>query len=103
MRLVDLNPRWIGSGPHAEDIACSEDGQPPRHGIGVAFDCPCGCIYRCTVFFNPPLDGGKPIGNPWSRTGDTFDTLTLTPSIHRVGGCVNQWHGLITHGEVITC
>lgn len=35
----------------------------------------------------------------WERTGDTFDTLTLKPSIQRVGGCA--WHGFITNGEVI--
>ncbi len=37
----------------------------------------------------------------WQRTGETFDTLTLTPSIHsrkEKGGC--GWHGFITNGEV---
>jgi hypothetical protein len=38
----------------------------------------------------------------WTRTGEDFETLTLTPSIHSdpaKGGC--GWHGFITNGEVL--
>jgi hypothetical protein len=34
----------------------------------------------------------------WNRTGDTFETMTLTPSID--GSGVGHWHGFITNGEV---
>lgn len=72
-KLVDCNPQWVES-----------------HGVpcGVSFDCPeghDGC--RHTIRFTPMLDGtswtphGKAI---WQRTGDAFDTLTVTPSIRRV-------------------
>ena len=44
-------------------------------------------------------------GEPtWQRTGDTFETLTLHPSILRSpqkGGC--GWHGWVTNGEVRSC
>jgi hypothetical protein len=79
------------------------------------FDCPKGCqsavpvdeddrYKRHFVQFANPLDGGQPFepGRAmWTRTGETFETLTLTPSIHSAvekGGC--GWHGFITKGEV---
>ena len=43
-----------------------------------------------------PVDGGPRFPydhHYWERTGDTFETLKLTPSIQRVGGC--GWHGFI--------
>jgi hypothetical protein len=101
MKLIDLDPRWVGAG--GEGIR-DKDGNPirERHGVGVGFDCPCGCGTRSFIPFENPLDGGPPVGdvkNPhWRRSGETFETLTLTPSIQRVGGC--GWHGFITNGEV---
>lgn len=87
---------------------------PRREGVGVIFDCPCGNHdegHQCYVPFANPLDGGPPTdpggwhgSGGWQRTGDTFDTLTLTPSIYRredLGGC--GWHGFITNGEVTSC
>lgn len=87
---------------------------PRREGVGVVFDCPCGNHdegHQCYVPFANPLDGGPPTdprgwqgSGGWLRTGDTFETLTLTPSIFRrveLGGC--GWHGFITHGEVTSC
>lgn len=104
MRLIDLNPRWIGAGG---DGVYSADGTPAkeRHGVGVMLDCPDGCDQRLYVPFANPLDGGaslEPRG--WQRAGDTFETLTLRPSVLRSnerGGC--GWHGFITNGEVTTC
>lgn len=103
MRLSDLNPRWCGAG--GENIS-DKDGNPvpARHGVGMTFDCPCGCGTRGYIPFVQPLDGGPPLEGDaprWSRTGETFETLTLTPSILRRrehGGC--GWHGFITNGEV---
>lgn len=93
MKLTDLNPHFISAGE--------------RKGIGMLFDCPCGkCGELCGIEFHNPIDGG-PSHDPmrhahWHRTGETFETLTLTPSIHRSGpgGC--GWHGFITNGEVMS-
>lgn len=106
MKLTDLNPRWVGAG--GEGITQNGEAVPARHGVGISFDCPCGkCGIRCYVDFANPLDGGAslwdeyPTHPAWQRTGETFKTLTLTPSILRSrakGGC--GWHGFITNGEV---
>lgn len=91
-KLEDLHPAWTSS-----------YGPPRREGTGLKFDCPCGCpdpVYvSCT-----PLDGGAPAqgcGPVWDRTGADFATLTLSPSIRRVGGC--NWHGWLRNGELISC
>lgn len=73
-RLVDCNPRWMESG-----------GQR----CGLRFDCPEGhadCGH--SIPFTPSLDGGAvpswySSGAQWQRTGDTFETITLSPSIRR--------------------
>lgn len=104
MRLIDLHPEWVGNGGRG---VTDKDGNPVprRDGVGIRFDCPCG---RCDperngvfVHVDPPLDG-KPFdtrGIPqWKRTGDDFATMTLEPSILRVGGC--GWHGFVRNGEV---
>ncbi len=101
MRLVELNPQFVQSG--GEGIS-NADGSPvpARPGVGLTFDCPCGCNERCYTPFANPFDGGPPVepNRPcWHRTGETFDTMTLTPSILRVGGC--GWHGFITNGEAV--
>jgi len=93
---------------------------PERHGVGVSFLCPCApCAAKRTgskdtdfylrvfVGLANPLDGG-PAHDPregaqWTRTGDTFETLTLRPSILRSEerhGC--GWHGFVTDGRVDT-
>jgi hypothetical protein len=103
-RLIDLDPHWVGAG--GPGIFTKEmQPVPARRGVGLSFDCPCGCDVRGYVAFENPLDGGPPKTNPgeptWHRTGDTFETLTLAPSILRrpeKGGC--GWHGFITNGEV---
>jgi hypothetical protein len=94
VKLTDLNPKFLDS--------------ELRRGAGVEFDCPCGCPEPCYVPFKVALDGSfNPHG--WVRTGDTFETLTLRPSILRVParredgtlGC--RWHGYVTDGEVTSC
>lgn len=102
MLLVDLNPRFFS---HGGEGVSDEAGNPipKRKGIGVSFDCPClspSCI-RVAIPFDKPLDGGPsphPEPNTWKRTGDTFETLTLKPSIKRLDNC--KWHGWVTNGEV---
>lgn len=100
MKLRDLNPTWISD------------------GAGIGFDAPNGGG-RITVFFANPLPGAvdhgprtPPYDRRWTRTGDTFDTLSLTPSVDafeaRVdanGNATNErtrtiWHGFVTNGDV---
>ncbi len=106
MRLTDLNPRWVGYGGEGTYNA-DMSPIPERHRIGVTFDCPCGTHgedaqwERVGIEFTNPEDGQGPIrsdGHTWEREGTTFETLTLKPSILRVGGC--GWHGWVTNGEV---
>lgn len=103
MRLTDLDPHWYAF-----------EG---RHGQGLDFDCPhCpeGNRTKLAIAFANPLDGGPP--EPprdftfpdgtkgrtvyWQRTGDTFETLTLTPSVDAQSHGVGHWHGFITNGEI---
>lgn len=109
MKLTELDPRWVGSG--GEGVTQDGKPAPERHGVAISFICPCGThprdeeyeTDRCVVPFNNPLDGGARVdtgaGSYWERTGDTFETLTLAPSIQRVGGC--KWHGQIQNGEIV--
>lgn len=124
MRLVDLDPHFVGNG--GEGVS-DKDGNPVpyRPGVGISFLCPCAeCTSQRTgdpdkdfhlrifIHFENPLDGGPALewASPrWTRTGDTFDTLCTQPSILSVkekGGC--GWHGYIggpagdRPGEVVT-
>lgn len=101
MRLTELEPQWVGAGGEGISDA-SGNPVPERLGVAIAFNCPCGCGEPIGIEFNNPLDGGPPHDpsrSLWQRTGVTFDTLTLTPSILRKSGC--GWHGFITNGEII--
>ena len=100
MKLVDLNPRWVG---HGGEGHYDKDMNPLayRDGVGISFDCPCGCSDRTFIPFKNPIGGGVGYqagkGNPeWQRRGVTFETLTLTPSIQRTCNC--KWHGFLTDG-----
>lgn len=101
MKLTELNPRWVGAGGSG---ITDKNGNPvpERKGCGVSFDCPCGCGERVFVHLSNPTDGGPPrAGNhpTWKRTGEDFDSLTLSPSIQRVGGC--EWHGFVRNGQIV--
>lgn len=111
-KLTDLNPQWLGHG--GEHVyASKEDAEvgksiPYRDKVGVEFDCPCGNKdeqHRLFIEFKNPPDGGPPCDPrahaTWHRYGDTFETLSLSPSIQRHTPC--KWHGYITNGEVLTC
>ncbi|HWB15991.1 MAG TPA: DUF6527 family protein [Vicinamibacterales bacterium] len=123
MRLVDLHPDFLNAGGpgiyQQTDRPCEACGgsgcdtchnsgkayepAPRINGVGVEFDCPCGNHdeqHRCYVPFENPIGGG-PTRQGWRREGETFETLTITPSILRNrarGGC--GWHGWITRGDV---
>lgn len=103
MRLADLHPEWLSTG--GSDAVTQTDGSPApsRHGVAIVFDCPCGCDDRLYVPFKTPISGPPLAAEAqagWDRKGDTFETLTLKPSILRISGCPKQWHGWITNGEV---
>jgi hypothetical protein len=114
MRLSELNPRWV-----------AEMNAPDDAKQGVSFNCP-HCVQiqrplpvRCAIFFDVPICGRPPVdlnsvhrsqADPghladhhigavlWHREGDTFENLTLTPSIDMSKwGC---WHGFLTNGEI---
>lgn len=107
MKLVDLDPRFHNAGGPGVFTHGPEGliPAPERSGVGISFNCPCGCDRRCFVPFKNPLDGGPDYGlrpdGGWQRAGNTFDTLTLTPSVQRLDGC--RWHGWITNGEARSC
>ena len=103
VKLTDLEPHFIGAG--GEGITRADGSPAPeRHGVGLMCNCPCGCDRQLYVPFANPLDGGSPIDarQGWQRTGDTFETLTLTPSILRKGPETCGWHGFVTDGEIRT-
>ncbi len=87
MRLIELDPHWI-----------AEEG---RQGQGIHFECPHCRETRIGVYFKNPIDGGTPAKDRllWQRAGDTFETLTLTPSID--ASKFGHWHGHVTNGEII--
>lgn len=96
INLVDLEPKWVGNASWQ---------------YGISFLCPCCKKQRLSISFepviNPPewmqrgISGGKPEGVPlWKRTGTTFETLTLDPSMDFSAS--GHWHGNIINGKVIT-
>lgn len=80
-RLVDCAPHWVQYSPD------------PTSPDAIYFECPEGhddCKH--VIPFTPALDGSSRSrdqqkqgnGAQWQRTGDTFETLTLAPSIRRI-------------------
>ena len=111
-KFADLNPHWAEDGA---GVICY-----------VHFDCPeghDGCKH--TIPFTPALDGStQHVGRvSWQRKGDTFETLTLNPSIKRhpthknreealKAGCLPQYigewmfcrfHGFVVQGKITFC
>lgn len=105
MRLTELHPKWITLNGWADDR--------PFY-VGITFRCPhCpdgerGYVQYLAVFFENPIDPHGLVGSMfalprlkdtlWYRTGDTFETLCLTPSVD--ASKVGHWHGSISCGEV---
>ncbi len=82
-RLVDCNPKWM-HGRYATDV-----DDESKSICGIQFECPEGHA-RCwhSIPFTPDLSGAprpswQQNGAVWQRTGDTFEVLTLSPSIRR--------------------
>jgi hypothetical protein len=120
MKLLDLDPHWVlihrwddASGTQHFPPYCPEG--PERRIGGISFMCPVHtkrCEYcqqllpeshRLVVWFENPVDGLPPeftATHRWQRTGETFETMTLTPSINAQGEYPGCWHGHITNGEI---
>lgn len=103
MRLTELEPYWIDHG--GRETFSAQDGAPVPRTLKTALgcNCPCGCENALYVPFSNPIGPGPLTAQQgWGRTGETFETITLVPSILRsgVGSC--GWHGFITNGEVIS-
>lgn len=99
MKLTELEPHWVGLHNWCSDSI---------YRIGVSFNSP-KTGKRLAVLFTPAIDPdrlaekyGWPEAHPqalkWKRTGETFETLTLTPSLDFSAG--GDWHGFVTVGEV---
>lgn len=102
MKLTELDPHWIDDGWL---------GLPGRRGIGMWFRCPShlekGDSDLVWIMFDNPLDGGEHypttgdlVNTLWHREGDTFETITISPSID--GSKYGCWHGFIRNGEIST-
>lgn len=100
MKLTELNPRWVGIHNWCSDSIFH---------IGITFDSPLRNGKRLAALFTPPIDPdglmakygwGLPFQDQkhWQRSGDMFETLTLTPSLDFSGA--GEWHGFITAGEI---
>ncbi len=100
MKLADLEPRWAGYGPVKN---------------AVTFLCPHCMKQRLGLTFDPPIDPEgwwQKMSRPtyegikvWRRdSGETFETLTLSPSLDfSVPARIDfegHWHGFITNGEI---
>ncbi len=99
MRLLDLDPRWVG----INTIVVN------RLRIGFTFLCPHCRTERLFVQFRPAIDpdGHMATISPpwnadypiWSREGETFEKLTISPSVDASN--VKHWHGFITNGQIV--
>lgn len=108
MRLIELEPHWIGlNGWSANE---------PLY-VGLSFLCPHCPIdapkhgehrrRRLAVSFWPPIDPGNwlskitppPATGHKRISGETFDTLTIDPSIGF--DSIGHWHGRIVDGLIV--
>jgi hypothetical protein len=96
-KLVDCDPKWADS-----------YGEVEAGATHVMFDCPEGhegCWHH--IPFTPSLNGQAMTSAHaiWQRTGETFETLTLSPSIAtrppRPNGCALHIH--IANGQIEFC
>lgn len=68
----------------------------------MLFLCPVCRDEYIGVAFKNPLDGGPAAPNCkyyWQRTGDSFETITLNPSVN--AATIGHWHGWIRDGKTI--
>src|SRR4051812_8361047 len=94
MKVSEVRPHWAMDA----EIVISGVNQhyPNRHGMGITFACPhCvllnpgvmergGPVQFLGVWFANPIDGEPPTDGAkhlWQRSAETFETLTLSPSV----------------------
>lgn len=117
---MDLNPHWVGINRWDDSNGTQHFYDNPIRTGGLSFDCPihtkicehCNQIlpqsHRLVVFFQNPIDGLPPqvTEHLWNRINESFENLTLIPSIN-ASEYINKetnticWHGHITNGEII--
>jgi hypothetical protein len=92
VKFSELEPEWFGI-----------HGGPAN--AGVEFRCPCrpDCSERIPVTFTVALDGSPVVihGQQWVRSGETFETLTLSPSVDCSHWPGRHWHGFVRNGEIV--
>lgn len=116
MKLVELAPKWV-----------TIDGQPDSERVAIIFACPVHAPLgltekgrsKCALAEVYVPFGGD--GARWQKSGDSFENLTLTPSVlcttvtkeafaritreewyaegEEAPRCTH-WHGFVTSGEV---
>lgn len=120
MKLADLNPRWFAEeGRRGQGVLFD----CPGCRAGVCADAKDGGRpFRLAVAITP-LDGGAPFpikkmetlfsaieaaegeewtgrvvppGIVWGRTGETFETLSISPSVD--ASASGHWHGHVSEG-----
>jgi len=95
VKLKDLEPRYFG---------LDDTGRT----VGLTFLCPHCLKERLGVFFHERgqeavqdsyIKAHSPGTNHiWTKTGMSFDNLTLEPSID--ASATGHWHGFILNGEI---
>jgi hypothetical protein len=102
VKLSDCQPRWVG---------VVNWSSPSLFAVGLVFTCPV-CRFPVLCYFKPSLDPDNlrakygwpdafpaPDGNlQWERTGDSFDTISLMPSINNDKAGCGHWS--LTNGEL---
>jgi len=94
MNLTDCHPRW-------ETIP--NWSSPSLFAVGLIFTCPV-CRYPVLCHFKPSLDPdglqakyewpdfpAQDGGSQWARSGDSFETLSLAPSINNDRAGCGHW------------
>lgn len=107
--LSRLEPSWMKftqeAGPMGSPVRRTREVATRAEANGVRFLCP-GCYAKnngpegthvVQVWFaGVPLDVSPGPGR-WEVTGDTLDTLTLSPSVWLMKSC--GWHGWVRGGQ----
>jgi hypothetical protein len=115
MRLSELEPRWLETAgqrigvvflcPHCRKTPVSCFWVPTTYICGDDDDSQYGLFDRLLPTFGEAYAtfGANDVvpcrrGYAWGKTGDDFETLTITPSID--ASASGHWHGHITSGEI---
>lgn len=127
MKLIELNPRWwnepgrFGQGVLFRCPCCTAKPILPGKAPCLYNNPQCADL---AIAFSNPLDGGEvfpinkqailwaalkwnvgdathpaiiPPGVHWTRKGDTFETLSISPSVD--ASASGHWHGFVTDGS----